>query len=85
MLDGLTIIDLVGVVGSLTICAAYFSVSSGRMDAKRQPYQWMNLTGSVLLLISLYFRPNPGAILIEVLWAAIALWSLSRIFRNKAD
>jgi hypothetical protein len=28
--------------------------------------------------ISLYFRPNPGAILIEVLWLAIASFAIGR-------
>ena len=83
MLDDLTFADLVGVIGSMTICSAYYAVSTGRMDAGRAPYQWMNAIGSILLLISLWFRPNPGAILIEVLWLAIAATSLTRIWRRK--
>lgn len=83
MLADLTLMDLVGVVGSLTICSGYFAVSTGRMDAERAPYHWLNLSGAALLLLSLYFRPNPGAILIEVIWAAIALWSLARILRRR--
>ena len=50
------------------------------MDAQRPLFHVFNGAGSVMLLISLCFRPNPGAILIEVLWLAIALWSLGRIF-----
>jgi hypothetical protein len=30
------------------------------------------------LLISLYYRPNPGAIVIEVLWLAIAGFAIVR-------
>ncbi|MGB0508106.1 MAG: CBU_0592 family membrane protein [Pikeienuella sp.] len=75
--------DVLGIIGSLTICSAYFAVSTGRMNAERAAYQWMNACGSVLLLISLYFRPNPGAILIEVLWFAIAAWSLGRIWMRR--
>lgn len=83
MLHDLTIADVLGVVGSLTICGAYFSVSTGRMDAKRLPYQLLNLGGAALLLISLSQRPNLGAILIEALWAAIAVWAIVRILRSR--
>ena len=75
-----TAFDWLGVVGSLVICAAYFAVSEGMVDAQRPLFHVFNGAGSIMLLISLYFRPNPGAILIEVLWLAIALWSLGRIF-----
>ena len=62
MFADLTVIDGVGVVGSLLICGAYLAVSNAWMNAERPLYQALNLAGSLLLLISLYFRPNPGAI-----------------------
>ena len=83
MLDGFTLTDAIGVIGSLTICSAYFGVSMGRLDAERTPYQLLNITGAALLLVSLYFRPNPGAILIEVIWVAIAAYSLIRIWAKR--
>lgn len=83
MLADLTIADAVGVVGSLTICAAYFAVSWGRLSAADLTYQLMNLVGAALLLYSLWHRPNPGAILIEVIWAAIALLAIARIARRR--
>lgn len=83
MLADFTLFDGLGVIGSLTICGAYLSVSMGWMDARRRRYQAMNAVGSIMLLVSLWFRPNPGAILIEVLWLAIALWSLWRIRRSE--
>lgn len=80
MLKQMTATDWLGVVGSLVICGAYFAVSEGFLDAELAAYHIVNGSGAMLLLISLYFRPNPGAILIEVLWLAIALWSLTRIW-----
>lgn len=82
MLTDFTFADALGVIGSLTICSAYAAVSTARMNPGRAPYQWMNAAGSIMLLVSLWFRPNPGAILIEVLWLTIALWSLARIWRR---
>lgn len=78
MLAEMTVIDWLGVLGSLFISGAYFLVSTGRIDGEAPPFQWLNLVGAVLILTSLYFRPNAGAILIEVLWIAIAVYSLTK-------
>ena len=83
MLDDLSVADAVGVLGSLMLCAAYFMVSRGRMDATAMPYQLINVAGSGLLLVSLYFRPNPGAVVIEVLWLGIAITAIIGILRRR--
>ena len=78
MWNDFTLLDFVGVVGSLVICAAYLAVSLRRVDPVGIPFQSANGVGSILLLFSLYFRPNPGAIVIEVLWLAIASFAIGR-------
>ena len=83
MFADFTIADGLGVIGSLCICSAYLAVSLGRVDAERLPYQLINIAGAVLLLISLYFRPNLGAIMIEVLWITIALIAIGRIYLRR--
>lgn len=83
MFDTLTLPDLIGIIGSLTVCSAYFGVSTGRLDGEQLPYQVINIIGATLLLISLYFRPNPGAILIEVVWVCIAVWAIARIYLKR--
>lgn len=80
-LTGMTVVDWLGVCGSAMICGAYLAVSNGWVDAQRAGYHVINLAGSLLLLLSLYERPNAGAIVIEVLWSAIAIYSLTRIIR----
>ena len=82
-MDSITGPDVVGIAGSLIICAAYFMVSRRMADPEGAAYQVANLVGAALLLVSLWFRPNPGAILIEVIWAAIALMSLVRLLRRR--
>ena len=77
-----TIADWLGVFGSITICSAYFAVSTGRLDGEDRLYQYMTSAGSLGLLVSLWFRPNAGAILIEVLWICIAVFALIRIARK---
>ena len=78
MLSSLTAIDWLGVLGSLLIAGAYFAVSGGMVDPKRPAFNLLNLCGALFILVSLYFRPNAGAILIEVLWVCIALFALGR-------
>jgi hypothetical protein len=80
MWNDFTFLDFVGLIGALTICAAYLLVSLRRVDPEGFRYHITNAVGSILLLISLYFRPNPGAILIEALWLAIAAMGISRAF-----
>lgn len=83
MWQALTFADLLGVAGSLMICAAYFAVSLGRLAAVGFAYQGANALGAALLLISLWYRPNPGAIVIETLWLMIALFALGRLWMQR--
>jgi hypothetical protein len=70
--------DALGILGSLLIVAGYLAVSNRRMDASLPPFQLLNLAGALLLITSLAMRPNAGALLIEVLWAIIAVVTLVR-------
>jgi len=83
MRDGFTFLDFLGVVGSLMICAAYLAVSLRRVDPEGYRFHLVNAGGSILLLLSLWFRPNPGAILIEVLWLSIAALGIGRAFLKR--
>ncbi|MEX0286771.1 MAG: hypothetical protein AB3N23_19365 [Paracoccaceae bacterium] len=74
----MTAIDWLGVLGSFVIAGCYLSVSRGWADAQGVAFNLANLFGAGLILLSLYFRPNAGAILIELLWIAIAVTALAR-------
>jgi hypothetical protein len=78
MILDLTLIDLVGVFGSFVIAGAYLAVSRAWVSAERPAFHVMNLAGALMILASLWYRPNAGAIMIEVLWIGIALSSLLR-------
>jgi hypothetical protein len=83
MIAELTIIDWIGVLGSLLIAGAYLAVSRGWVDARKPGFNLLNLSGALLILFSLWYRPNAGAILIEVLWVGIAIsalinWAVNR-------
>ncbi len=78
MLADMTLIDWLGVLGSFVIAGAYLAVTRGWVDAARPAFNLLNLAGAAMILWSLWYRPNAGAILIEVLWVAIASVALFR-------
>ena len=78
MLEDMTLIDWLGVLGSILIASAYLSVTRAWVDAERPAFNLINLVGAGLILWSLWFRPNAGAILIELLWICIAVVALAR-------
>ena len=78
MLASMTLIDWLGVLGSFVIAGAYLAVSRGWVAPEKPTFNLMNLVGAGLILLSLYYRPNAGAIMIEVLWILIALAALAR-------
>jgi len=82
MLAEMTVIDWLGVLGSLMIAGGYLAVSRGWVDGARPGFNLLNLAGALLILLSLWFRPNAGAIMIELLWIAIAVSALWRWWRK---
>ena len=67
-------------MGSLLIAGAYYGVSNEYFSPKNLLYHLINLIGSFSILISLYYKPNPGAIIIELLWIFIAISSIYKYF-----
>lgn len=78
MFTGFTLVDWIGVLGSFVIAGAYLAVSRAWVNPEKPMFHLINLAGAAMILLSLWFRPNAGAILIEVLWITIALMGLAR-------
>ena len=76
---------IIGVLGSLCVCTAYLQVSRGKLDATGLPYHILNLAGAGMLLFSLYFEPNMGAIVIEAVWAIIAASSIIALLIHRKN
>ena len=71
--------DLAGVLGVLLILTAYAGAQLGRLEPRRAPALVMNLVGAGLILLSLAFRFNLSAFLMEAAWALVALYGLIRL------
>jgi peptidoglycan/LPS O-acetylase OafA/YrhL len=69
--------NIVGFVGMTLIIAAYAYVTASKAP---NPFllHGANLTGATLLVLSLLVNTNLPALVLESIWAAIALFGLSK-------
>ena len=79
----LTFFDFIGILGSFLIAGAYFGITNQYLKSDHFNFHFINLIGSSFILISLYFKPNVGAIFIEVLWVFIACFGIFNFLKNK--
>ncbi|MBX7527045.1 CBU_0592 family membrane protein [Qipengyuania vesicularis] len=82
MTDQLDIYTLIGFVGMACIIAAY-----AYLTWKEEPNPFIlhgtNLTGAVLLTVSLLVHTNWPSLVLEGFWAAIAIWGLAKALKER--
>lgn len=74
---------IVGFLGMICVVSAYLAIEKGWVDRSRPLYYAINLTGAVLLTISLLIHFNLGSLFIELFWIGISISGLMRIRREK--
>jgi hypothetical protein len=79
----LALTDFGGLVGVLLILSAYGLGQFGRLKMDTAPALLMNLIGASLVLISLLFRFNLSAFVIEAAWALLSLFGLVKLALKK--
>ena len=79
------LVDLLGWIGSIELVTAYFLVSYERMAPSSIVYQWMNLTGSILLLVNTAFYGAFPSSFVNIVWGIIAIAALYRIIKLRAS
>ena len=67
-----------GFVGVAVIVVAYFANQQRWLSSEDWRFPAANLVGSLLILASLWTAWNAPSVVIEVIWAAISLYGLSR-------
>jgi paired small multidrug resistance pump len=75
--------DYVGFVGVACVLGSYFCLQAGKLMADSASYQWVNILGSMLILVSLYYEPNKSSITIQITWMLISAYGLIRSHRAK--
>ena len=75
--------DLVGNIGVLLMVVAYLLLQLEKMSSSAVSYLLLNTVGATLVIISLRFRFNLSAVLMEAFWLLISLYGLAKPFFSK--
>ncbi|MCO7232825.1 MULTISPECIES: hypothetical protein [unclassified Cobetia] len=70
--------DVIGMLGTTLVVGAFFLLQLGRLDARSLIYNLMNLSGAILLLISLCINFNLASFVIEIFWIIASVVGLVR-------
>lgn len=65
--------DFVGYAGVFMVLVAYTLLQARRMDGNGVWYPLINLVGAILILISLLYKPNMPAIVMEAAWVVVSI------------
>jgi hypothetical protein len=74
----LNLFDLAGFIGVLLIVIAYLLLQLDKLPSSALSFSLLNAAGSLLIMLSLIFKFNVSAFLIEVFWFLISLIGLSK-------
>ena len=75
--------DLVGNIGVLLMVVAYLLLQLEKLSSSAVSYLLLNAAGAVLVIISLMFRFNFSAFLMEAFWLLISLYGLTKTLLSK--
>ena len=76
--------DAVGNLGVIMILGAYLLLQTNKVSSEQVSYSLLNGFGAALVLVSLYYKFNLSAFIIEVFWLLISIYGLAKNFRRRA-
>ena len=74
------IVDILGWIGSIEVVLAYALISQQKITSKNPWYQWLNLTGAILLIVNTWYYGAWPSTFINLVWVGIAIVALSKLF-----
>jgi len=78
-----TVANVCGFAGMGCIIFAYAYATHSKA-ANPFVQHGVNLAGAGLLTVSLLVNLNPASLVLEFIWASIAIWGLVKAWRNRA-
>lgn len=75
--------DVIGMSGTALVVGAFFMLQLGKAAPESLTYNVMNLTGAILLLISLCYNFNLASFVIELFWIVASIIGLVKYFKAK--
>ena len=77
-----SIFDFLGNIDVLLILVMYFALQAEKTTSDSIQYSLLNALGAVFILISLYFKFNLSAFVIEMFWLIISIYGMCRNYQN---
>ncbi|MBL6852883.1 MAG: hypothetical protein ISS15_07770 [Alphaproteobacteria bacterium] len=74
----MTLLTIIGVLGSAAVIIAYFSSQQGWLHSDDWRFPALNLAGAALILASLYEAWNLPSAVMEGFWVLISVYGLLR-------
>ena len=75
--------DLVGNTGVLLMVVAYMLLQLEKLSSSAVGYLLLNAVGAIMVMISLVFRFNLSAFLMEAFWLLISLFGLAKSLKAR--
>lgn len=79
------IFDVIGMSGTFLVVGAFFLLQLDKVNPSGLGYNVMNLTGAILLLISLCYNFNLASFVIELFWIAASIIGLYKYYKKKPE
>jgi hypothetical protein len=75
--------DFVGNIGVALLIGSYALLQFDRINPRGLWYSLINLFVAILLMISLYHKPNLSGIIIEAFWFVLSIYGLIKYFKSR--
>jgi hypothetical protein len=85
MTANLTWFDVAGSIGVLLIVAVYLLLQLDKLPSSSLSYSVLNAAGALLIIVSLAFKFNLSAFIVEVFWLLISLFGLTKSLLSKSN
>ncbi|MGB1261679.1 MAG: CBU_0592 family membrane protein [Cognaticolwellia sp.] len=72
--------DVIGMSGTLLVVGAFLLLQLEKLSPTSLAYNLINLTGAILLLISLCYNFNLASFIIELFWIAASIIGLVKYY-----
>ncbi|MEV6412222.1 hypothetical protein [Kribbella sp. NPDC051718] len=76
------VVDVIEIVGALTVLVAFAAAQAGRLEQKTLSYQLLNLIGSAVLAVIAAVESSWGFLLLEGSWAVVSLMGLLSLLKT---
>ncbi len=77
--------NIIGMLGTACVVGVYMLQQIDKIDSKGFAYNFLNLIGAILLLISLFVHFNLASFIIELFWIAASLVGLVRYLKRQSS